>query len=66
MTQPRTPQTQRVARSIVRPIASPKGSVLIGDVVIPLADYDVTDPNAVATTRYESTCAVLQERAAMD
>lgn len=66
MTQPRTPHTQRVARSIVRPIHSPEGSVLIGSLVIPLADYEVTDLNAVATTRYESTCAVLQERAAMD
>lgn len=65
MTQPSTPHAQRVARSTVRPIDSPEGSVLIGDVVIPLAD-DVTDLNAVATTRYEGTCAVLQERAAMN
>lgn len=66
MTQPSTPHAQRVARSIVRPIDSSEGSVLIGDVVIPLADHDVTDLNAVATTRYEGTCAVLQERAAMN
>ncbi|WP_032367922.1 hypothetical protein [Rhodococcoides fascians] len=66
MTQPSTPQTQRVARSIMRPIASPEGSVLIGSLVIPLAVHEATDLNAVATTRYERTCAVLQERAAMD
>lgn len=66
MTQPSTPHAQRAPRSIVRPIHSPEGSVLIGDVVIPLADHDVTDLNAAVTTRYEATCAVLQERAAMD
>lgn len=52
MTQPSTPHAQRAPRSIARPIHSPEGSV--------------TDLNAVATTRYERTCAVLQERAAMD
>ncbi len=66
MIQPSTPHTQRAPRGIVRPIDSPEGTVLIGDVVIPLADHDATDLNAVATTRYERTCAVLQERAAMD
>lgn len=66
MTQTSTTHTQRMARSIVRPIHSPEGTVLIGDVVIPLADHDVTGLNAVATTRHERTCAALQERAAMD
>lgn len=64
MTQPSA--TQRMARSIVRPIHSPEGTVLIGDVVVPFADHGATGLNAVATTRYEGTCAVLQERAAMD